>query len=173
MATCRPTMRKTGDKVMSRLKELRKFVDKKLAKWIDDDVDRAKAEAHLCGVSFAAAVIAQRRGMSPQQIELLQIAGMLHDVYAYKTGSYEDHAHKGAELAGQILDELKLTSPEENSLIQSAIYHHDDKAAVDSPADEVLKDADAMHHIYNDLSKPVKDKEAARYTALKKEFGIE
>ena len=39
--------------------------------------------------------------------------------------------------------------------------------------DEVLKDADAMHHIYNDLSKEVKEKEAARYTDLKKEFGIE
>lgn len=36
------------------------------------------------------------------------------------------------QMAGEILDELKITSPEENSLIQSAIYHHDDKAAVDS-----------------------------------------
>ena len=157
---------------MSRLKELRKYIDKKLAKWIDDDVDRAKAEAHLYGVSFAAALIAQRRGMSSQQTELLQMAGMLQDCYAYKTGSYEDHAHKGAELAGKILDELGITSPDENSLIQSAIYHHNDKAAVDSPADEVLKDADAMHHIYNDLSKPVKEREAARYADLKKEFGI-
>lgn len=61
----------------------------------------------LYGVSFAAALIAQRRGMTAQQIELLQ-------------------------MAGEILDELKITSPEENSLIQSAIYHHDDKAAVDS-----------------------------------------
>ena len=157
---------------MSRLKELRKYIDKKLAKWIEDDADRAKAEAHLYGVSFAAALIAQRRGMSSHQIELLQMAGMLHDCYAYKTGSYEDHDHKGAELAGEILNELRITSPDESNLIQSAIYHHDDKAAVDSSTDEVLKDADAMHHIYNDLSKPVKEKEAARYAALKKEFGI-
>ena len=42
-----------------------------------------------------------------------------------------------------------------------------------SEMDEVLKDADAMHHIYNDLSKEVKEKEAARYSDLKKEFGIE
>ena len=157
---------------MSRLKELRKYIDKKLAKWIEDDADRAKAEAHLYGVSFAAALIAQRRGMSSHQIELLQMAGMLHDCYAYKTGSYEDHAYKGAELAGEILNELRITSPDENSLIQSAIYHHDDKAVVDSETDEVLKDTDAMHHIYNDLSKPVKEKEAVRYAALKKEFGI-
>lgn len=64
---------------MSRLKDLRKYIDKKLAKWIDNGADRAKAEAHLYGVSFAAALIAQRRGMSAQQIELLQMAGMLHE----------------------------------------------------------------------------------------------
>ncbi len=29
-----------------------------------------------------------------------------------------------------------------------------------------------MHHIYNDLSKQVKEKDAARYAALTKEFGI-
>lgn len=161
-----------GTSEMSRLKDLRKYIDKKLAKWIEDDTDRAKAVAHLYGVSFAAALIAQRRGMSSQQIELLQMAGMLHDVYAYKTGSYDDHAHKGAELAGEILDELKITTPEENNLIQSAIFHHDEKAGIDSPTDEVLKDADVMHHIYNDLGKPVKEKEAARYASLKKEFGI-
>ena len=27
------------------------------------------------------------------------MAAMLHDLHAYKTGSYDDHAHKGAELA--------------------------------------------------------------------------
>jgi uncharacterized protein len=29
------------------------------------------------------------------------MAAMLHDLYAYKSGSYDDHAHKGAELARQ------------------------------------------------------------------------
>ena len=29
-----------------------------------------------------------------------------------------------------------------------------------------------MHHIYNDLSKEVKEKEAVRYEGLKKELGI-
>lgn len=36
------------------------------------------------------------------------MAAMLRDLYAYKAGAYDDHAHKGAELAGSILRELKL-----------------------------------------------------------------
>ena len=30
------------------------------------------------------------------------------NLYAYKAGSYDDHAHKGAELAGSILRELNF-----------------------------------------------------------------
>jgi hypothetical protein len=36
-----------------------------------------------------------------------------------------------------------------------------------------LDDADAMHHIMNDLSKPIKEKEQTRYDELCKEFGLE
>nr|MCR5106877.1 metal-dependent phosphohydrolase [Lachnospiraceae bacterium] len=75
--------------------------------------------------------------------------------------------------AREILEKLDMTTTEETDMICSAIYHHDDKGNVDSPMDEVLKDADAMHHIYNDLTKAVKEKEAARYEMLKDEFGIE
>lgn len=97
---------------------------------------------------------------------------MLHDLYAYKTGSYDDHAHKGAELAGNILRELKLTDETETDIICSAIYHHDDKLVVDSPMDEVLKDADVIHHCMNDLSKPIKEKEQTRFDKLCAEFGM-
>jgi uncharacterized protein len=154
---------------MGRLKELKKYVNKKLAEMKDSD-DMLKAAGHLYGVSMSAELIAQKRGLDT---EIAGMAGMLHDLYAYESGSYEDHAHKGAELARKVLEKLGITSPEETDIICSAIYHHDDKASVASPMDEVLKDADVMHHIYNDLSKEVKEKEAARYANLKKEFGIE
>ena len=95
------------------------------------------------------------------------------EVDAYKSGSYDDHAHKGAELAREVLDKLNLTTPEETEIICSAIYHHDDKHVIDSPTDEALKDADVIHHCMNDLSKPVKDKERARFDALCAEFGME
>ena len=154
---------------MSRLKELRKYVNKELG-GIKDEDDRISAVNHLYGVSLAATILAKKRGLDP---EIAAMSAMLHDLHAYKTGSYDDHAHKGADLARNVLEKLGLTSPEETDIICSAIYHHDDKASIDAPMDEVLKDADAMHHIYNDLSKEVKEKEAARYTDLKKEFGIE
>ena len=153
---------------MGRLKDLRKYVDAEIDKMEDAD-KRTGAIAHLYGVSLAATMIAKKRGQDP---ELASMAAMLHDLHAYKTGSYDDHAHKGADLARVILGELGLTSEEETEAICSAIYHHDDKLVVDSPMDEVLKDADVIHHCMNDLSKPIKEKEQARYEKLCAEFGI-
>ena len=153
---------------MSRLKDLRKYVNKELNR-MEDPGDRLKAAAHLYGVSLAATMIAKKRGLDP---ELASMAAMLHDLHAYKTGSYEDHAHKGADLARKVLRDLELTDEKETELICSAIYHHDDKLSVDSPMDEVLKDADVIHHCMNDLSKAVKDKEKNRYEALCREFGM-
>jgi len=154
---------------MSRLKDLRKYISKELEKMPDAD-ERISAAAHLYGVSLAATMLAKKRGLDP---ELASMAAMLHDLHAYKSGSYDDHAHKGAELAREILTELKLTTEDETDIICSAIYHHDDKYAVDSPMDELLKDADVIHHTLNDTAKPVKEKEQARYDKIMKEFGLE
>lgn len=153
---------------MGRLKELRKYVDDELNK-IEDVSKRNSAIVHLYGVSLATTMLAKKRGLEP---ELASMAAMLHDLYAYQTGFYDNHAHKGAELAGNILRELKLTDEIETDIICSAIYHHDDKLVVDSPMDEVLKDADVIHHCMNDLSKPVKEKEQARFNKLCAEFGM-
>lgn len=153
---------------MSRLKDLRKYVNKELNKMEDID-KRTSAIAHLYGVSLAATMIAKKRGLDP---EIASMAAMLHDLHAYKTGSYDDHAHLGAELARKILKKLELTNEAETEQICSAIYHHDDKLTVDSPMDEVLKDADVIHHCMNDLSKQVKEKEQARFEKLCNEFGI-
>ena len=153
---------------MGRLKELRAYVDGELEA-LDNPSKRNSAIVHLYGVSLAATMIAKKRGLEP---ELASMAAMLHDLYAYKSGGYEDHAHKGAQLAGEILEKLSLTTPDETKIICSAIYHHDDKHVVDSPMDEVLKDADVIHHCMNDLSKAVKDKEKARYEKLCAEFGM-
>lgn len=152
---------------MGRLKQLRNYVDQRL-----DGLDterRSGAIVHLYGVSLAATVIAAKRGLDA---ELLSMAAMLHDLYAYQSGSYDDHAHKGAALAKEILENLGLTDDKETEIICSAIYHHDDKLQVDGPAEEALKDADVMHHCMNDLSKPVKEKEKARFENLCLEFGL-
>jgi HD superfamily phosphodiesterase len=153
---------------MSRIKELEKKVINILNN-IEDGEKRAKAVAHLHGVSLAAVILAKKRG---QDSELAAIAGLLHDLYAYKSGSYDDHAHRGADYAKEILDEMKLTSPEETKTICSAIYNHDSKAEVNEPMDEILKDADVIDHSLADPTKAVKEHEQARYSQLCNELGL-
>ena len=122
------------------------------------------------GVSFAAVMIARKRGEDP---ELAAMAGLLHDVFAYKRGSYDDHAHLGAKYVRKLLEKMELTTPEETEIICSAIWHHSDKDVVDSPMDEVLKDADVLHHTLDDPTKEVKEHERERYIRLCREFGMD
>ncbi|MBO4845102.1 MAG: HD domain-containing protein [Lachnospiraceae bacterium] len=153
---------------MSRLKELRNYINEQIQK-IEDTDERTSAIVHLYGVSLAATILAKKRGLDP---EIASMAGMLHDLYAYESGSYDDHAHKGAELAKKILEELKLTDEAETEMICSAIYHHDDKLVTDGPMDELLKDADVISHCLNDPAKKIKEKEQVRYDNLTKELGM-
>jgi len=153
---------------MSRIKDLQKQVHK-ILKSVDDNQKRAGAIAHLHGVSLAAVMIAKKRGQDP---ELAAMAGLLHDLYAYKSGSYEDHAHKGAEYAREILSDLGITTEDETEIICSAIWHHDSKDETDAPMDEVLKDADVIHHSLGDPAKEAKAHEQARYERLCEEFGF-
>ena len=153
---------------MSRVKDLQKYVHK-ILKGMDDNQKRAAAIAHLHGVSLAAVMLAKKRN---ENAELAAMAGLLHDLYAYKSGSYENHARKGADYARKVLDELELTSAEETDIICSAIWHHDSKDETDGPMDEVLKDADVIHHSLGDPTKEVKAHEQERYGKLCEEFGF-
>lgn len=153
---------------MSRIKDLQKQVHK-ILKSMEDNQKRANAIAHLHGVSLAAVMIAKKRGEDP---ELAAMAGLLHDLYAYKSGFYDDHAHKGADLARELLEKMGITSPDETDVICSAIWHHDSKAEIDASMDEVLKDADVIHHTLGDPTKEVKEREQARYDKLCEEFGL-
>ena len=152
---------------MSRIKELQKLVIKVLK---DHCEDPAKAMAHLHGVSLAAVMIAKKRGENP---ELAAMAGLLHDLWAYKSGSYDDHAHLGADYSRKVLEKLSITTPEETDAICSAIYHHDDKRQIHSSFDEILKDADVIDHCLTDPTKEIKEKECSRYEKLCQEFGLE
>ena len=153
---------------MGRLKELRKYVDARLNALPDPD-KRNSAIVHLYGVSLAATMIAKKRCHDP---EIMSMAAMLHDLHAYESGSYDDHAHKGADLARKILNELGLTTDEETDIICSAIGHHDSKAVVDAPMDEILKDADVIDHSLSDPTKEIKSHEKARYAKLCEELGL-
>ena len=153
---------------MSRVKDLQKQVHK-ILKGMDDNQKRAAAIAHLHGVSLAAVMLAKKRGENP---ELAAMAGLLHDLYAYKSGSYEDHAHRGAGYARRLLSEMGIMTVEETEMICSAIWHHDSKAEIDAPMDEILKDADVIHHSLGDPTKEIKAHEQERYDKLSREFGF-
>ena len=150
---------------MSRIKELQKYVHHDLA----GNVKEASAVAHLHGVALAAAILAKKRG---EDAEIATMAGLLHDLYAYTAGSYDDHAHLGADYARKVLNKLNVASPEETEMICSAIWNHSSKDEVNGAIDEILKDADVLHHTLNDPTKAVKEHEQARYTALCGELGL-
>ena len=150
---------------MSRIKDLQKQVFRTLA----DTAEPMKAMAHLHGVSLAAVMIARKRG---QDSELAAMAGLLHDLWAYKSGSYDDHAHLGADYARKVLGKMDIATSAEIDIICDAIWHHDDKANIDSQFAEVLKDADVIDHCLTDPTKEIKEKERARYENLCKEFGL-
>ena len=56
--------------------------------------------------------------------------------------------------------------------ICDAIWHHDDKASMDSLFAEVLKDADVIDHCLTDPTKEIKGKERSRYEKLRREFTL-
>lgn len=136
-----------------------------------NDPDRNFGFIHLFGVSQACSLLAMKRG---EDVELACIAGMLHDVFRYKTGHAYEHAHQGAVLAKEILESFEgAFSEEEIRKITQAIYRHSDKDRVDTALDEILKDADVMQHCLLDPLEAVAPYERERYERLKAELGLQ
>ena len=154
---------------MERIGAVQACVDKIVAGQTEA-IDIKFGYVHLYSVSQTCTLLAMKRG---QNVELAAIAGLLHDIHAYQTGNRKDHAHQGALAAKKILQELNLFSEEEIDMVSQAIWHHSDKDTVDSPFDEVLKDADALQHfLIMPLAEPAPH-EAARVSKLKEELGIQ
>ncbi|MBQ7944780.1 MAG: HD domain-containing protein [Lachnospiraceae bacterium] len=153
---------------MNRIERVREVVDDMILD-IKDNEERRCAYVHLYGVSQACGLLAMKRG---ENVELAIIAGMLHDISTYATMSSEDHAHKGADMARDILKELNIFSKDEIEAVCTAIYHHSDKELEHGPLDEILKDADVMQHVlYNPLVE-VKANEQERFCSLLEEMQI-
>lgn len=154
---------------MDRVEKVRQIVDEILLNMTDYE-ERRCAYLHLYGVAQACALLSiKRKG----NVELSIIAGMLHDIYSYANMDSQNHAHKGALMARNILDSLNVFSEEEKNLICTAIYNHSDKSIVHDSLDEILKDADVMQHVlYNPLF-DIKQQESERFNSLKKEFNLE
>lgn len=153
---------------MNRIEIVREKVDEILLNMKDSE-ERRCAYVHLYGVAQACALLAKKR---KENMELAVIAGMLHDIYSYATLDTNDHAHKGAVMAKEILQSIKLFSTDEIETICTAIYHHSDKEIVHGTLEEILKDADVMQHVlYNPLFE-IKTHEQERYKTLEIELVI-
>lgn len=154
--------------IRNRIEEVRAYVDDVLLHMTDTE-ERRCAYIHLYGVAQACAMIAQKR---EENVELAVVAAMLHDIYSYKTMDHCDHAHKGAFMAREILEELGIFTGLEIDMICDAIYHHSDKAEMHTPFVEVLIDADVLqHYLYNPFF-AVTGHAERRLEKLKKEFGL-
>jgi len=155
--------------IVDRIEKVRVIVDEILLNMKDAE-ERRCAYLHLYGVAQACAMLALKRN---ENIELAIIAGMLHDIYSYANMDSNNHAHKGAEMARNILNTLNLFNEDEKNLICAAIRNHSDKSMVHGWLDEILKDADVMQHVlYNPLF-DIKENEQKRFRFLMKEFDLE
>ena len=152
----------------NRIEILRSFIDNTLLN-MTDGFGRRCAYLHLYGVSQACALIALRRD---ENVELATMAGMLHDFYTYKFMDSKNHAEKGAILAKEVLNELKITDNNETDLICSAIHNHSSKSGVFSSFDEVLIDADVLQHCIYNITMPVMEHEKIRFEKLVAEFSL-
>lgn len=132
---------------------------------------------HLFEVSQSCALIALRRG---ENAELATIAGVLHDIAYLKSNTNDtnkiiglsgnNHAEYSSKIAMEILQELNITTSEENDIICSAIQKHSDKNVIDTLFDEVLKDADVFAHGLSDVTGT--NFRGVRWDNICKEFGI-
>lgn len=154
----------------TRIDTIRKLLDAKLNALEDEEL-RRNGYVHLYGVGQAAAMFALKRGMGRKVAELAEIAGMLHDYTSYLVEESDDHAHQSAPYVRALLTETGEFTEEEIEMVTNGVYNHSDKGRVDTPFDEVVKDADTLQHY---LRNPMEDFwfERIRVQTLIKELGL-
>ena len=88
--------------------------------------------AHVTRVSETAGYILETLGFPPEQIELVKIAGYLHDIG--NLVNRVEHSQSGAVMAFRILDRMEM-EPAKIATIVTAIGNHDEGTGV--PVDAV------------------------------------
>ena len=154
---------------MDRIREIEERVDAML-EGITAEKWKREGYVHLHGVAQFCALLAMHRG---ENAELAAIAGLLHDIKSYRTLDYEDHAHLGAKMAYEVLQETELFSGEEMERICTAIFHHSEKELQHDGLTEVLIDADVMQHSLSRPLHPPKPHEAQRYAHILQELNMQ
>jgi len=154
---------------MDRISIIKNYVNNIINAMQSDDI-RNNAYIHTYGVAQACSLLAGRRGFNT---ELAYISGLLHDIYAYKTGSYLCHSQSGAEMARPMLRDTNVFTEDEQILILSAIFHHANKEYVHGVYDEILKDADILQPFLIDTSLKISNLAMPRLQYILKELNIQ
>lgn len=153
---------------MDRILIIRQYVDH-IIQNIASDEERRNAYIHTLGVAQCCTMIAIKRGLDP---ELAHISGLLHDIYAYFTGSSLCHAISGADMVRTAIRDMHIFTKEEKEIILSAIFYHSDKALIHDQYDEALKDADVLQHFLDDASFRVDYPVIPRLNKVLQEFDL-
>ena len=98
---------------------------------------------HVTRVSHLARQIAEAEGYDAQEAA---IAGLLHDVGRTIEHLKDTHAHDGAPLARQLMNDYTDLSEEVKERIEQAIYVHSDKFTTGT-LNNILQDADKLDGI--------------------------
>lgn len=125
---------------------------------------------HLYGVSQAAALLACRRGLDAA---ICSAAGLLHDIYTFRTGLEAEHALHGSAEADGMLRGAGGFSEGDIRVIVCMIARHSDKQAADGPYEECLKDADVFAHWLYDRKKKFDAAKKARLEKVMGEMGMQ
>jgi len=88
--------------------------------------------AHVTKVAETAGYILETTGHSPREVELVKIAGFLHDIG--NLVNRVDHSQSGAVMAFQLLRNMDI-SPEDLATVVTAIGNHDEGTGV--PVDDL------------------------------------
>ncbi len=97
---------------------------------------------HSSGCCQIARILAQKRRLD---VEISEIAALLHDIYVAIEGKYESHAANGAPIAERLLSEVGGFTPEQIKTIIEAIAQHSQKEVyTDNPYVELVKDVDVF-----------------------------
>lgn len=133
-----------------------------------DAAERHAGFLHLNAVSQTSALLAARRGLDGN---LCAAAGLLHDIYSYRTLEETDHAARGAWEAAGLLQRSGFAAADAEAICQ-AIRRHSDKAAIDGPYEECLKDADVLAHWLTEPGKAFEPPKVSRIQAAMAELGL-
>ena len=154
----------------NRVETLRMYIEDILFDSTDDIRMRFDYINHIVCVSQFCALIALKRG---EDAELATMAGLLHDIYTLTYLDSEKHAKRGAVLARDVLNKLRLTTEEETDMICSAIHTHSKKRGSFTGFSEVLIDADVLQHSLYNVTFPLIEKDKERFNKLADEFELD